>query len=314
MRVDLQQVERRFGRTVALDGIDLSLPTGSRTALLGPNGSGKSTLMRALLGLIRYRGTIAFDGRVRQGEDAAVARHIAYVPQVPPRLSAALGDLVLATCALRAVLPARVAEIASGLGLDLPSLYRRPLRDLSGGMRQKTLAALALAAAPRLLVLDEPTASMDAASRQRFFEMVDALPRSTTVVLCSHRLDELRSLVDQVAVLGEGRLQSCGPAAQFLATHGGSSVEVRVADGGESALAALGFIRRRTGLWTRTVSAPERADLVRAVVERAGQHVLDLLVHDQNQQFEFGGLPPAAGRHAGRALPWSLAEVDRHAS
>lgn len=314
MLVELRQVGRRFGSTVALAGIDLALPAGSRTALIGPNGSGKSTLMRAILGVIRYTGEIAFDGRPRRGEDASVAHKIAYVPQVAPRLAASVGDLVTAACALRGMRAADVVPWARHLGLDLQALRRRPLRDLSGGMRQKALAALALASAPPLLVLDEPTASMDATSRLRFFELVDALPPHTTVVLCSHRFDELRSIVDRVALLADGRLQFCGPATAFLAAHGGSVVEVRATAAGEARLPELQFTRRATGLWTRTVPSRQRATMVRQVVEALGADLLDVLAHDLQQPF---GIEPPGDAAVGpldSLLSHSCAEVDRDES
>lgn len=314
MRVELRSVGRRFGRTVALAGIDLELPAGSRTALLGPNGSGKSTLMRAILGSIRYTGEIAFDGRTRGGEDLEVARHIAYVPQVAPRLAATVRDLVRATCMLRGVDADAFVHPARELGLDLDGLGRRPLRELSGGMRQKALAALALAARPRLLVLDEPTASMDAASRQRFFALVDELSRGTTIVLCSHRLDELRSLVDQVAVLAEGRLQFAGAAAAFLAAHGGGIVEVRATASGEALLPGLGFIRRGTGVWTRTAASGGRAALVREVVGTLGGELVDVLVHDLQQPFAAEPRNDPAQRRVVPSHPPAFAEVDRHGS
>jgi len=313
VRVDIRGVGRRFGSTVALADVDLMLPSGSRTALLGPNGSGKSTLMRAILGLVGHTGTITFDGRPRTDEDATFARAIAYVPQVAPRLAATLDDLVRATCALRGMTSAGFVRTASTLGLDAAALGRRPLRDLSGGMRQKALAALALAAEPRLLVLDEPTASMDAESRQRFFALVDALPATTTVVLCSHRLDELRSLVDRVAVLAEGRLVFCGSAATFLAATGGSVVEVRATAAGEAHLRRLQFTRRCNGQWTRTTAAGERAALVAAVVDRLGSELVDILVHDQQQPFTAGVLPIEAGA-ASAPLPLSVSHAERHAS
>ncbi|MGH0033203.1 MAG: AAA family ATPase, partial [Myxococcota bacterium] len=88
----------------------------------------------------------------------------------------------------------------------------RPVRGLSGGMKQKLLLALALAADASLLILDEPTGSLDAETRERFFPLLDASARDATVVLCSHRPDDLAGRVDRELELADGRVQYDGPA------------------------------------------------------------------------------------------------------
>jgi energy-coupling factor transporter ATP-binding protein EcfA2 len=90
--------------------------------------------------------------------------------------------------------------------LSYADVARKPIRDLSGGMRQKLLIGLAFAQPVALLVLDEPTASLDRGARQRFLALLGELPSATTVVMCSHRHEDLRASVDRVVVLREGRL------------------------------------------------------------------------------------------------------------
>ncbi len=108
--------------------------------------------------------------------------------------------------------------MAAALELDLGELGSRLFRSLSGGTKQKLLITLALAADASLLVLDEPTASLDARARERFFPLVEELAPDATLLLCSHRLEEVRQLVDHVLMLAEGRLVYDGPAARFLAS------------------------------------------------------------------------------------------------
>ena len=280
MLVELRDVSRRFGKVRALDHVELTLPTGSRTALIGPNGSGKSTLTRALLGLIRCEGEILLDGSARDLDDAQAGGRIAYVPQVAPRIAATVGDLVAGICELRERPTEPVEAIADALGLSLERVSREPLRALSGGMRQKALAALALGSGAELLVLDEPTASLDPSSRRAFFAAVEDLPDTVTILLCSHRLDEIRSLVDRVAVLDEGHLRYVGPADEFLRARSTSVVEARVAGPDGSGLEGLGFRRGATGWWSRTVATDQRAALVRQVVGVAGDALVDVLVTD----------------------------------
>jgi ABC-type multidrug transport system ATPase subunit len=283
MRVELHGVGKRFGAVAALQGVDLDLAAGSRTALVGPNGSGKSTLVRLLLGMLAGDGTVLLDGVDPAVHRARLAPRIAYVPQLAPRLWAPVRDVVGAVARLRGIEPARIADVAARLELDLAALGRRPFKALSGGMRQKVLAATALAAGADLLILDEPTASMDPRSRVTFHRLLDDLPGEPTVILCSHRAEELRR-VDQVVVLADGRVAWQGPAARWLA--GNAEAVVEVAAGGDVAAAWLrehGFVRGRTGWWARAVPAGARAELVRRVVRELDGTVEDVMARDLEQ-------------------------------
>jgi ABC-2 type transport system ATP-binding protein len=220
MRIELRQVKKRFGSTEVLRGIDLVVPAGRRMALIGPNGSGKSTLIRSLLGLVACEGQVLLDGCSPFADRVAVARRLAYVPQVAPQLAASVEE-VISLVSLTRELPAEaVADVASRMGLDVRAIRARSFRALSGGMKQKLLLALALASRAHLLVLDEPTASLDARARERFFQLCDEVAPGTTLVLCSHRLEELRHLADYVVALEEGRVAYEGPAVDFLASQG----------------------------------------------------------------------------------------------
>jgi ABC-2 type transport system ATP-binding protein len=281
MRVELCEVAKRFGAVQALRAVNLELPAGSRTALIGPNGSGKSTLVRIVMGMLASDGDVRFDGVAVGADRAAIATKLAYVPQVAPRLAAPVRDVIGAIVKLRGMAPQRLENAARALALDLDELARRPFRTLSGGQRQKVLAALALAADAELLLLDEPTASMDPRSRGEFFALVDALPASVSVLLCSHRLDEIRRLVDRVVVMEEGRIAWQGAATEWLADRAEAVVEVST-DGlaaGEW-LTAHGFSRGATGWWVRTLPAQERVVLVRSILGQLNGQVKDVMVRD----------------------------------
>lgn len=281
MRVELANVGKRFGRVTALDAVSLELPAGSRTALIGPNGSGKSTLVRALLGMLATAGQVRFDGVVAGDDRRSLAQRIAYVPQIAPRLAAPVHDVVRAVAGLRGRTIADVAAIAERLDVDLTALARRPFRALSGGQRQKVLAALALTAGAELLLLDEPTASMDPRSRAAFFGLVEALPGQTTILLCSHRLDELRRLVDRVVVLAEGRVAWQGDAVAYLGDHAEAIVEVDVrGDRAAQWLEARGFVRGATGWWSRSMPVHERAQLVGEIGQHLNGELIDVMARD----------------------------------
>jgi ABC-2 type transport system ATP-binding protein len=204
--IDATRVTKRFGPVLALDGVSFSLAAGERVALVGTNGSGKTTLLRALCGLLRVDGSIRIGGVDLAERPQLALQSLAYMPQTTPPLEAPVGELVRAYCSLRGSSAACVEERAAQLDLPLPALARTRVRDLSGGMKQKLVSALALSSTAPLLVCDEPTASLDARARSSFFELIAARPSSSSLLLCSHRLDEVRQLVDRVVELKDGRV------------------------------------------------------------------------------------------------------------
>lgn len=219
MRIQLQSVAKTFGKVEALRGVDLEIPAGRHVALVGPNGSGKSTLIRALLGLIDCRGTIRLDGRSPYENRIEVAQRLAYVPQVAPALGASVGEVVELVRVTRGLERGRVAELAARLDLDLEAVGKRPFRNLSGGMKQKVLLAIAFAARPSLLVMDEPTASLDLRARERFFGLCAEHLAGVTVLFCSHRGDEFARLSEVVVALEDGKVAYDGPVEGYGASQ-----------------------------------------------------------------------------------------------
>jgi ABC-type multidrug transport system ATPase subunit len=281
VRIEARALRKRFGGVEALRDVSFELAPGARSALLGPNGSGKSTLLRAVLGLVRCEGALRVDGRDPFAARAELARRVAYVPQIAPQLAASVAELVRATCDVRGMAPTRVEKLAARLDLDLGELAPRPFRSLSGGMKQKLLAALALAAEPELLVLDEPTGSLDAASRARVLELVAEQPRETTLLLCSHRLEEVRQLAGEVLVLDEGRVSRRDSLAGFLDGALVSVLEVTLrGSAGETALLERGFRALGGRRYSRLAPRGEKARLVAELAQTLGPELSDLEVRD----------------------------------
>jgi ABC-2 type transport system ATP-binding protein len=281
VRIEASRVGKRFDRVVALDDVSFTIPAGRRVALVGPNGSGKSTLNRVVMGLVAASGALRLDGRDPLRERVAIAQRLAYVPQIAPQLAAPVGELVGAVARVRGLPAAAVEDAVRALGLDLALLAPRPFRSLSGGTKQKLLIALAFAAPVALLVLDEPTGSLDAASRERFFALFERRADGATLLLCSHRLEEIRPLVDDVLVLNEGRLAWQGSVDRFLAECGIAQLEVW-ADGEAAAawLAGEGFRRTAGGPWLRTASAAEKMRLLAAIPSALGPALRNLNARD----------------------------------
>lgn len=292
MRVEAQRLTKRFGSIRAVDRVDFSVPAGGRVAVIGPNGSGKSTLVRALVGLLCFEGRVLLDGIPLPDGRADIAQRLAYVPQSAPALGAPVHEVVRALTSVRSLPVSAVDKAANELGLDLAAIASLPLRGLSGGMRQKLILAAALAARADLVVLDEPTASLDPETRERFFTRFDDYVGAATVLLCSHRLEEVRQLVDHVLVLEEGRLVYHGAAADRLSAWALALVEVRVSEAAAAAwLEGRGFRRGRGTWWVLHVNQIEKPGLLQELTTELGTRLLDINVRDvETLQLSRGGI------------------------
>ena len=215
--IRVRQLRKTYGRRTALNGVDLHVTAGERVALVGPNGSGKTTLIRCLLGLLDYEGTVSIGGRDPLTEHAAAQELVAYVPQRAPALPVPVNEIVRFWAYERQRGVADLFACCAAFGLDLSSVLDQRFPALSGGMQQKLLAGMAVATTCPVMLLDEPTANLDPHARGAFFDHLDARDPAPTLVLSSHRLDEVRHLVDRVVVLSEGQVTFDDRLDRFLA-------------------------------------------------------------------------------------------------
>ena len=222
--LELRSVRKSFGTLAALDGIDLSVAAGSRTAIVGPSGCGKTTLLRIIAGFeAPDSGRVALGGRVlSEGSNAVPAHHrgIGFVVQdgaLFPHLSveANVGFGLDRNEPRRA---ARIAELMDMVELDAALLPRKP-DELSGGQQQRVALARALARKPQLMLLDEPFSALDTGLRDATRKSVARLLSAAgiTTILVTHDQPEALSFADQVAVMRAGRLPQVGaPRALYL--------------------------------------------------------------------------------------------------
>jgi ABC-2 type transport system ATP-binding protein len=176
-----------------------------------------------------------------------------------------------------------IAQRAQRMGLDLDELGSTRFRDLSGGTKQKFMAALALAAEAPVLVCDEPTANLDSESRAAFFAELDARPKHAITLLCSHRLDEVRQLVDRVVELGEGRVVRDASVDELMADERRFRIEV-VLDASASpavhkVLEESGFSRLGPGRYETLVSQAQKVALTARLLREHGSAISDLSVY-----------------------------------
>ena len=211
---------RRGGREV-LRVDRLSVAAGERLGLLGLNGAGKTSLLRLLAAIDEPTvGEVRVDDVPTSRGGAALRRRLAYAPQRPVLLSTTVRyNVELPLRYRRAPRPTRQRVAAAALArLGVEHLADRPARTLSGGEAQRVSLARALACEPDALLLDEPAAGLDTPTRAAFFADVERAlaDRATTVVLVSHRAEEILALADRVAVLVDGQLRQVAPADDLV--------------------------------------------------------------------------------------------------
>jgi len=204
--IEVEQLSKSFGRTRVLEGLTLAIPSQQRVALVGANGAGKTTLIRSLLGEYTYEGSARIDGLSPRKDRQQILGRIGFVPQLPPPLRLTVSQLIRFAAGLCEAPPARMVEMAERLGLDAQGLRHRSFAKLSGGQKQKLLIAIALGRDTSLLIMDEPAANLDPDARRSFFEILAERSRHTTMLISSHRLDEVAQLVQRVVELDRGRI------------------------------------------------------------------------------------------------------------
>lgn len=210
VRVD--NFTKQYGKVVALENVSFAAQPGQAIALWGPNGAGKTTLLKAMLGLIDFKGAIQIEGCdvKRAGKNAR--RQIGYVPQEAIFYDLSVQATLEFYARLKRVgqrqalpLPTRVATLLNRVGLI--DHANKPVPALSGGLKQRLALAIALLADPPVLLLDEPTANLDAKARSDYLNLLAALHHEgKTIIFASHRIEEVETLADQVMMLERGRL------------------------------------------------------------------------------------------------------------
>lgn len=207
--------------TQALAGVDLRVGPGLY-GLLGPNGAGKSTLMRTLATLQSPdEGTITFDGIDLTQNPKQIRRILGYLPQQIGTYPGVTGSSLLARFAWlkgRTQRAEREREIALLLErVNLSDAANREVATYSGGMLRRFGIALALIGAPKLLIVDEPTAGLDPAERNRFHRVLADVASEAVVLLSTHIVDDVESLCAQLAILHKGRIIAEGTPAELTA-------------------------------------------------------------------------------------------------
>jgi ABC-2 type transport system ATP-binding protein len=272
--IEVQGLTKCFERAPVLDRLDLAIAAGERVALVGANGAGKTTLFRCLLGEYTHAGRIAVAGRDPRLSRAEVLRRVGFVPQLPPPLRMGVGGLLAFAAAVCGATTAPMEQVARRLGLDPRSLWRQPFARLSGGQKQKLLIAVALGRPVELLVMDEPAANLDPEARRVFFQLLAERQERATMLISSHRLDEVAQLATRVIELDRGRLvldDRVDGAASLDALLRCRVVLARASDAAAAAFASWGLLAGEAGLvFEGAIAGPDRLRFLGAVARYAG--------------------------------------------
>jgi ABC-2 type transport system ATP-binding protein len=273
--IEARGLRKRFGPTVALDGIDLRLGEGRILGLIGPNGAGKSTALNAMLGLIPYQGELKVLGRNPWTErdrlmgeacfiaDVAVlprwlrvSQALDYVAGVHPRFDRAKAEGFLAKTAIR---------------------HTSRVRELSKGMVAQVHLALVMAIDAKLLVLDEPTLGLDILYRKQFYDSLlnDYFDRSRTIVVTTHQVEEVQHILTDLMFIDRGRIVLDTSMEELESRY----LEVIVDPDRVAAARALGPIHERQ-VFGRSILLFDRADRAQlaALGEVRAPGIADLFV------------------------------------
>jgi ABC-2 type transport system ATP-binding protein len=237
MALEVEGLQKRFGRVVALRGLDLRVPTGQVTGFLGPNGSGKTTTIRILLGLLRADGgTATVLGGDPWVDAVRLHRSIAYVPgdvSLWPNLTG--GEAIDILCRLSGPLdPDRKKVMLERFDLD-PT---KKARTYSKGNRQKVALVAALVSRAQLLLLDEPTSGLDPIMEAAFTESIrEVKAEGRSVLLSSHIFAEVERLADRVAIIRDGVTVESGTIAELR--HLTRTQVTAILDGGAGGLTGV---------------------------------------------------------------------------
>ena len=269
----------RGPRTVAVDGLDLSVPEGGVFGFLGPNGSGKTTTIRCLLGLVEpSAGTLRLLGQRTPRDLPRVVNRVGSVVETPtffPRMSGRRNLTLLA--GLARIDPKKADEALDFVGLG-PRKHDN-VRTYSLGMKQRLGIAAALLKDPEVLILDEPANGLDPAGIKEVRELLRELGgRGTTVFVSSHILAEVAQTCDRVAILSRGRLVSSGAVSDILASSHPTGLFVRVGDPRAAAetLSAAGFEASVVEDSIRVSAPPSEGERVTRTLAEAGIYLSEL--------------------------------------
>jgi len=208
--IEARQLSRRYGPTVAVTGLDLTLRKGEILGLLGPNGAGKTTTMKILAGVLApTSGEVRINGISLRDEPQAAKTHLGYLPEQPPVYPELTVDEYLDYCAgLHGIARSERAAAGASAKKDcgLSHVASRLIGNLSKGYQQRVGLAQAIIHRPPVIILDEPTVGLDPIQIREIRTLIGTLGKTHSVILSSHILPEIQAICDRVMIVHRGRV------------------------------------------------------------------------------------------------------------
>jgi ABC-2 type transport system ATP-binding protein len=271
--IRINNVSKAFRRNQVLDGIDLNIDRGDRIALVGSNGAGKTTLIRCLLGEYIHDGDIYMDDLSPRLNRQEVLKKIGCTSD-PTTIKNACGQLIKFAAGVCDSDPERMYSVSESLGLDAHKFRKQPFVKLSGGQKQKMLISIALGRDSKFLIMDEPAANLDPEARHNFFSLLEKKKDDTAMIISSHRLDEVASLVNRVVELDQGKVVLNDSVADDVDMDSILNCEVkltRVENAFADTVSEWGFVSNDNGItWEGVVAGPDRLRFLGVLSRYAG--------------------------------------------
>jgi len=204
--IEIKKLSKTFNDVKVIKDLSVNLKEGDKIALIGQNGAGKTTLIRCILGLYTYEGYLSVLGKNSRNDREEILKQVGFVPQLPPPLKMTIAEIMDFFSIITKTEKEKFISIATDLKLEIQNNLHKPFLKLSGGMKQKLLISLALARSPKILLMDEPSANLDPDARNVLFKNLINLPKETLVILSSHRIDEIKNLVNRLIEMDLGEI------------------------------------------------------------------------------------------------------------
>lgn len=276
--IELRNLTKRFDDFTAVDSIHLTIRTGEFFGLLGPNGAGKTTTIGMLSTLLLpTSGEVWIDGERLTRQRTDIKRKISVITQeYSMRQDMTMDEIMEYQGRLYFMPKKQIRERTEELltFCDLIDYRKRTVRKLSGGMKRKLMVCRALLTQPEILLLDEPTAGMDALSRRQMWNLLHKLnEQELTILLTTHYMEEAQSLCGRVAMMNRGKLEEVNTPAGFIEHLGAFAVDQMTPDGIKSHFFhqrkdAIAFLDQLDGQFSLRETTLEDV-----FVERSGRHL-----------------------------------------
>jgi ABC-2 type transport system ATP-binding protein len=207
--IEIDNLTKKFGKTVSLDNVTVSFNRGDAIALMGANGAGKTTLIRLIMGYYHpTSGQVRINGLDPIEERVDILHNVSFVPQLPPPIKLSLSELVTYICKSSGVKRELIYYYANEMKLDIEPNINKSFFKLSGGMKQKFLIAVSLAKESDIMIYDEPTANLDPKARDDFYRLIKEKERDKLSLFVTHRIEEVEDIVNRQIYMDLGKITS----------------------------------------------------------------------------------------------------------